>query len=163
MSRMTACAVLALGVALSPHAAQAEMIANGPGGELPGTLGMGPSLAWATPLEDADMADLRGGFNGVAFNFLLSGMVTDTGSAFELGGSGAIGDTRFEFAPDFGTTGGQVTIQTVVGDSLNGFRGIFQAANVIGDGVVIDQTLIMNVNVFIENTTAPTSFSFFGP
>lgn len=159
-----ACCVIALLVGAAAGGAQAgDMSPRSGSAGSGGTVGMAPvEAAWAEPLPETEMADLRGGFNGVAFSFNLSGLVTDTGSAIELGGAGTFGNTNFEFSPDWGENGGSVQLQTFVGESLNGFHGIFQSANVIGDGVVIDQTLVMNVNVFLNSATSPTSFSLFG-
>lgn len=157
-----ACCMIAVAVGALAVDARAADFERGSASETQGTLALAPSEAWAERLEEAEMADMRGGFNGLAFSVSLSGLVTSTGNAFELSGAGTMGDTSFEFSPDFGDAGGQVAIHTFVGDSLNGFRGIFQAANVIGEGIVVDQTLIMNVNVFLNNSTAPTSLSLFG-
>lgn len=157
-----ACCMIALAAGLLATGARAADLERGLVAEPRGTLALAPSEPWAELLDDAEMADMRGGFNGLAFSVSLSGLVTSSGNAFELSGAGTIGDTSFEFSPDFGDAGGQVTIQSFVGDSLNGFRGIFQAANVIGEGIVVDQTLIMNVNVFLNSSTAPTSLSLFG-
>lgn len=162
INSVVCCTIAMLAATVAGGARAGDMDRNGVAGG-GGTLALAPeTAAWAEPLKETEMADLRGGFNGLAFSISLSGLVDGGGSAVALGGSGTFGDTSFQFAPDFGPSGGQVTLQTFVGDSLNGFSGIFQAANVIGDGVVIDQTLTMNLNVFLNSSSAPSSLTLFG-
>jgi hypothetical protein len=96
--------------------------------------------AWATPLSDSQMSEMRGGFAGFGFNVILSGTLEN------LSNTGTTGDTVTTGAPDPTVTvgDGTVNIQTAIG-SFNGAQGVFQIAN-------LDHSSfnIVNQNMFVQ-------------
>ncbi|MGH6751357.1 MAG: hypothetical protein ACREDP_04245 [Bradyrhizobium sp.] len=98
--------------------------------------------AWAKPLNDQEMGDLRGGFGGLAFNVVFGGTIEHLADP----GTGANGVTG---APDPTVTqsNGMVNIQTAVG-SFNGASGVFQIANLDHSNFnVINQNLFVQVAI----------------
>jgi hypothetical protein len=98
--------------------------------------------AWATPLNDAEMGELRGGFAGVAFNVVLSGTIEHLADP----GTGANG---VEGAPDPTITqsDGMVNIQTAIGN-FNGAQGVFQLANLDHSNFnVINQNMFVQIAI----------------
>jgi hypothetical protein len=96
--------------------------------------------AWATPLNDSQMGELRGGFAGFAFNVILSGTLEN------LANTGSTNTTTPTGASDPTVTvgDGTVNIQTAIG-SFNGAQGVFQIAN-------LDHSSfnIVNQNMFVQ-------------
>ena len=94
--------------------------------------------AWAQPLSDQEMGELRGGFAGFAFNVIMSGnlaQLTDTG-----GVTGAP-------PPNITSGNGTVNIQTAIG-SFNGASGVFQIANLENSSFnVVNQNLFVQVAI----------------
>jgi hypothetical protein len=95
--------------------------------------------AWATPLNDSQMGELRGGYAGFAFNVIMSGTLEN------LANTGST-NTTTTGAPDPTVTlgDGTVNIQTAIG-SFNGAQGVFQIAN-------LDHSSfnIINQNMFVQ-------------
>lgn len=97
-------------------------------------------VAWAEPLSDTEMSELRGGFAGFAFNVIMSGTIENLTNT---GGTGVSG------APDptFTVTDGTVNIQTAIG-SFNGASGVFQIANLENSNFnVINQNLFVQIAI----------------
>jgi hypothetical protein len=96
--------------------------------------------AWATPLNDTQMGELRGGFAGFAFNVIMSGTLEN------MANTGSTNTTTPTTASDPTVTlgDGTVNIQTAIG-SFNGAQGVFQIAN-------LDHSSfnIVNQNMFIQ-------------
>jgi len=94
--------------------------------------------AWAQPLNDQEMGELRGGFAGFAFNVIMSGnlaQLTDTGGVTTAP------------APNVTTGNGTVNIQTAIG-SFNGASGVFQIANLENSSFnVVNQNLFVQVAI----------------
>jgi len=98
--------------------------------------------AWAKPLNDQEMGELRGGFGGVAFNVVFGGTIEHLADP----GTGANGVNG---APDPTVTqsNGMVNIQTAVGN-FNGASGVFQIANLDHSNFnVINQNLFVQVAI----------------
>jgi hypothetical protein len=98
--------------------------------------------AWAKPLNDQEMGELRGGFGGVAFNVVFGGTIEHLADP----GTGANGVTG---APDPTVTqsNGMVNIQTAVGN-FNGASGVFQIANLDHSNFnVVNQNLFVQVAI----------------
>ena len=107
-----------------------------------GTLHLLPERGWADQLTDAEMAELRGGFNGLTFGVVFTG-----GLAPNLE---PVGDVQIT-DPPAGTQvtqngNGSVSVQAVVG-SLGGASGVFQITQVPGSFNVVNNNLIVQINV----------------
>lgn len=105
--------------------------------------------AWAKPLNDQEMGELRGGFGGLAFNVVFGGTIEHLADP----GTGANGVTG---APDPTVTqsNGMVNIQTAVGN-FNGASGVFQIANLDHSNFnVINQNLFVQVAIIDVANTA---------
>jgi hypothetical protein len=104
-------------------------------------------VAWAKPLSDQEMGELRGGYAGFAFNVIMSGTIA------ELANTGGTGVTS---APPPGVTveNGMVNLQTSVG-SFNGASGVFQIANLENSNFnVINQNLFVQIAIIDVANTA---------
>jgi hypothetical protein len=109
--------------------------------------------AWATPLNDQEMGELRGGFAGLAFNVVMSGTIERLADP-NPGTTGVAG------APDPTITqsDGMVNIQTAIG-SFNGAQGVFQLANLDHSNFnVINQNLFVQVAIIdvANSASVPT-------
>jgi hypothetical protein len=138
MLRSLFAVLLACSIAVVPIAALAD-----------GTLDLAPDAAWATPLSDNEMGELRGGFNGMSFNIAFTGFITDLGPVegnFQLEGAEP---------PTFDLAATDALISTQIG-SFSGFNGIAQIQIVPGNFNFVQQNLFIQV-VLIDGTTA--SFS----
>ena len=105
-------------------------------------------VAWAQPLSDNEMGELRGGYLGFAFNVIMSGTIaglTDTP------GTG----TTDALPPNITVSDGMVNVQTAVG-SFNGASGVFQIANLENSNFnVINQNLFVQIAIIdVANTAA---------
>lgn len=118
-----------------------------------GTLDLIPDEAWARPLSNAEMADLRGGFRGIAF----SAFVTVENLTTDLSGTLSTGAPP----PSVTATNDQVQIQTVVGNFV-GTSGIFQIAQVPGDFNIVNNNLFVQIFVGELNVPAPSIFGLAG-
>lgn len=99
--------------------------------------------AWAKPLNDQEMGELRGGFGGLAFNVVFGGTIEHLADPTP-GANGVTG------APDPTVTqsNGMVNIQTAAGTSFNGASGVFQIANLDHSNYnVINQNLFVQVAI----------------
>jgi hypothetical protein len=94
--------------------------------------------AWATPLNDSQMGELRGGYAGFAFNVIMSGTLEN------LANTGSTNTTTGAPDPTVTLGDGTVNIQTAIG-SFNGAQGVFQIAN-------LDHSSfnIINQNMFVQ-------------
>jgi len=94
--------------------------------------------AWATPLNDSQMGEMRGGFAGFAFNVIMSGTLEN------LANTGSTNTTTGAPDPTVTVGDGTVNIQTAIG-SFNGAQGVFQIAN-------LDHSSfnIINQNMFVQ-------------
>jgi len=132
--------------ALLPVAAVSPALAGEVKTEAPAVLT--EMVAWAEPLSDNEMGELRGGFAGFAFNVIMSGTIenlTNPGS-----GTGVTG------APPPGVTMGDgvVNVQTAIG-SFNGASGVFQIANLENSNFnVINQNLFVQIAIIDVANTA---------
>jgi hypothetical protein len=131
-----------------------------------GTLGMMPVGDWATPIAEADMQDVRGGFNGLAFNVYFTGsfenLQAQASGQLTVGG-GAVPGTTNAPPPNFSVQDGQVQISTVIGN-FQGASGIFQIAQVPGSFNVVHNNLFIQialVNV-LNNSPIPNLATLFG-
>lgn len=131
--------------ALLPLAVAAPAIAGEVTAKAPGLLA--DVAAWAEPLNDREMGELRGGFAGFAFNVIMSGTIADltnTGTS----------DVTNAPAPNVTTSNGLVNIQTAIG-SFNGASGVFQIANLENSSFnVINQNLFVQIALIDVASTA---------
>ena len=87
-------------------------------------------------MNDADMAEARGGYRGVSFGVYFNGSVSSPGNTNELPAGMRVtqdGDNR-------------VQLQAALGD-LGGARGLFQFTNVVGDMNVVNNSIVINVMI----------------
>jgi hypothetical protein len=105
--------------------------------------------AWAKPLDDTEMGELRGGFAGFAFNVVMSGTIENLANP---GG----GTTATAGVPDPTVTqsNGMVNIQTAIGN-FNGAQGVFQLANLDHSSFnVINQNMFVQIAIIDVANTA---------
>ena len=118
---------------------------------------------WGMPLTDAELADLRGGFNSLAFNVAFSGYIDKLGNAsgnLTVGQNGAIVPG---VPPAVNVSDGQVRISTTIGN-FEGASGIFQIAQVPGNFNVVNNNLyvqIATINLIEPGTQLPNFASLF--
>ena len=111
--------------------------------------------AWAEPLSDKEMGELRGGYAGFAFNLIVNGTIA------ELANPGA--NVTSSLPPNVTVSEGMINIDTAVG-SFNGASGIFQIANLENSSFnVINQNLFLQVAIIdVANAASiPTIQSLF--
>jgi hypothetical protein len=121
-----------------------------------GNLEKAPADAWATPLADAEMEDMRGGFSGLAFNVFFTGFFDNLGNT---AGNLTVNDggaTTPAPPPNFSVQDGQARISTVIGN-FGGANGIFQIAQVPGSFNVVHNNLFVQIAVVnvLAGATAP--------
>ena len=134
--------LLAAGIAIAPLLAVAAE----------GTLAFAPDAAWATPVSDDEMADLRGGFNGLAFNIAFSGFIDSLGNVngnFAYGPDGIFPAEPPEFP------NGDAYISTQIGN-FQGFNGVAQIVVAPGDFNFIQNNLFIQI-VMVNGTPEPGS------
>jgi hypothetical protein len=116
------------------------------------------------PLSDNELSELRGGFNGLAFNVAFSGFVDKVGNAsgnLAVGPNGAIAPGP---PPDVSVKNGEVAISTHIGN-FEGANGIFQIAQVPGNYNVVNNNLyvqIAMINLADLGAQLPNFASMFG-
>lgn len=123
----------------------------GPIADEAGNLGLAASLDWAEPLADEEMGELRGGIGGVSFSLYYAGFIENLGSSV---GNIAINSPDIDIMPagsDLSdlvgdTAGGQIFFENLAG-SFQGFNGVAQSLNVIGNNNQVQQTMLINLNV----------------
>ena len=127
-----------------------------------GTLGKAPGTSWATPVSDRELGNMRGGFGGLAFSVAFTGTVDNVGN---VQGFLAVdpGATQSAPPPTFSTSGGQVNIQTSIGD-FQGASGIFQITQVPGSFNVVNNNLFIQIAVvnLVNTSTLPALSTIFG-
>jgi hypothetical protein len=117
-----------------------------------------------TPLTDDELSELRGGFNGMAFNVAFSGFVDKLGNgsgSLAVGQNGAIAPGP---PPDVSVKNGEVAISTHIGN-FQGANGIFQIAQVPGNYNVVNNNLyvqIAMINLPDVGAQLPNFASMFG-
>ena len=112
-----------------------------------GTLALAPLGTWAVPLKDSEMAELRGGFRGFAFNVAVSGSVENLRTGPDTGPTGMGGSLQ-----NLELVDNRVDLQMAVGE-FGGFNGVFQLSNVEGSYNVVNNN--MQVQVFLVNGGSP--------
>lgn len=116
-----------------------------------GTLDLAPDGAWAQAMADHEMADLRGGFGGLAFSVFFSGGFDKLGNAqgqLDVGSNGLSTPP-----PEFDLADNQVNIRTKIGN-FQGASGIFQIAQVPGDYNIVNNNLFVQIAVFNHGSLA---------
>lgn len=105
-------------------------------------------VAWAKPLSDNEMGELRGGYLGFAFNVIMSGTIAGLTDTTGTGTTAAL-------PPNVTVSDGLVNIETAVG-SFNGASGVFQIANLENSNFnVINQNLFVQIAIIdVANTAA---------
>lgn len=114
-----------------------------------GNLAMMPNAAWATPLSDSEMGELRGGFDGLAFSVFFTGSIDSLGNTTSSTGTTTTGAPP----PNVTVSDGTVRISSLVGN-FQGANGIFQIAQVPGSFNVVNNNLF--VQVALISVTNPT-------
>jgi hypothetical protein len=118
----------------------------------------------AAPLTDDELSELRGGFNGLAFNVAFSGFIDKVGTgsgSLAVGPNGAIVPGT---PPDVSVKNGEVAISTHIGN-FQGANGIFQIAQVPGNFNVVNNNLyvqIAMINLPDPASQLPNFASMFG-
>lgn len=130
-----------------------------------GTVGLFAQLDMEeSPLTDNELSELRGGFNGLAFNVAFSGFVDKLGNgsgSLAVGQNGAIAPGP---PPDVSIKNGEVAISTHIGN-FQGANGIFQIAQVPGNYNVVNNNLyvqIAMINLTDVGAQLPNFASMFG-
>jgi len=152
-----------------------------------GTLALMSGEEWGTPLSDAEMEGIRGGFNGVAFSVFFTGFFDKVGKA----SGNLFVNTPFPLAtppppaavaaspppvpapiaastpipapsPTIGVDEGQIRIMTSIGD-FKGANGIFQITQVPGSFNVVNNQLFVQIAVVnvMHGAAIPTLNSLF--
>lgn len=107
------------------------------------------NVAWAVPIKDGDLGEMRGGFNGIAFSFWVQGSIEDlTGTTTDPAAvpvQPVTGVTATDLS--FTSVNGDVQLGTVISGNFEGASGIFQIASVPGSNVAVTNNLIMQVTV----------------
>jgi len=105
-------------------------------------------VAWAQPLSDNEMGELRGGYLGFAFNVIMSGTIAGLTDTTGTGTTAAL-------PPNVTVSDGLVNIETAIG-SFNGASGVFQIANLENSNFnVINQNLFVQIAIIdVANTAA---------
>ena len=127
--------LLGAGILLGqPIAASADMR------ELDRSAVFGSEALWARPLQDRELAEMRGGFGGLLFSVFFNGSIENTAT-----GSGLV-ETAI---PDgMAVSVGENTAQIVGGlGNFGNASGVFQFTSVEGSMNVINNTMTINVAV----------------
>ncbi len=124
------------------------------------TMHLAPKGDWAQKLPEQELAELRGGFFGIAFSVFFNGFFDNLGNAqgsLEVDTGGATAPP-----PEFSTSDGQVRISTVIGD-FQGATGLFQIAQVPGSFNIVNNNLFVQVAVInvLDSTAIPSLTSLF--
>lgn len=129
-------------------------VASSPAFAQSGNLSAMPLAAWAQPLSDGEMGELRGGFDGIAFSVFFTGTVDSLGNSSISSGTTTGGTVP---PPSVTTSNGNVSISTVVGN-FQGANGIFQIAQVPGSFNVVNNNLFIQVALInVTNQSQLTS------
>ncbi len=142
----------------APQAGMSGLASAGgaePGG---GTLAMIADLDWAEPLEDSEMAELRGGFGGFSFSLYFAGNVDSLGTTVGNISINSDGVSALPAGADLNDlvgneTGGQVFFENLAG-SFQNFNGMAQSLNVIGNNINVQQQMLLQLNII--NVTDPS-------
>ena len=127
-----------------------------------GTIGKAPGSAWATPVSDGELAQMRGGIGGLAFSVAFTGSIDNLGN---LQGFLAVDPAATQApAPTFTVADGQVNIQTSIGN-FQGASGIFQITQVPGSFNVVNNNLFVQIAIvnMTSGSTMPALSTLFGP
>lgn len=122
-----------------------------------GNLGLLPDAAWATPLEDEDLGEMRGGYMGIAFSIWMQGSIEDltTDPATDV----TVVEPVTEVPADltFTSLEGDIQLGTVISDNFQGASGIFQLVSVPGSNVAVNN--ILNIQVTVVNVVDTVSIT----
>lgn len=123
-----------------------------------GNLGLLPDAAWATPLDEEDLGEMRGGYMGIAFSIWMQGSIEDLTGTMGDGGVTVVEPTT-AVPPDltFTSLDGDVQLGTVISDNFQGASGIFQIVSVPGSNVSV--TNILNIQVTVVNVVDTVSIT----
>jgi len=117
-----------------------------PGTARAGTLDLMPEGAWARPLTDSEMSDLRGGFRGVALTTFISveNLQNDLGGTVDF----------LDGAPTVSSANGEGMIQASISNLVSP-SGVFQFILVPGNFNVVVANL--TVQIFVDQLPEPVS------
>lgn len=107
-------------------------------------------VAWAVPVDDSELREMRGGFNGIAFSFWVQGSIEDlTTQTTTNPATTAVSPVTDVTATDlsFTSVNGDLQLGTVISGNFQGASGIFQIASVPGSNVSVTNSLTMQVTV----------------
>ncbi len=144
---------------VAPQAGMSDLASGSSEAEpLGGTLAFA-NLDWAEPLEDSEMAEMRGGFGGYSFSLYWAGNVDQLGPSvgnFAVGNKAvsplAPGQTLSSLVGD--SAAGQVFFESLAG-SFSNFNGAAQAMTVIGNNIIAQQQMLLNLNIInVYDSTA---------
>lgn len=103
-------------------------------------------------LSDADMGALRGGYRGVLFGISFFGDATAMLSQSDVNAPDGV---SVEFSSD-----NVVSITAGLGATPDGFNGVFQNTQVLGDFNTVNNTLVINAVFLSETADASAFFTF---
>lgn len=118
-----------------------------------GVMGLMPTHDWATLISDRELAQMRGGFNGMAFNVFFSGFLEHSqgqqtaGNFTVIPRNGNAVPSNPVPTPSFGIQNGQVSVSSSIGN-FGGANGIFQIAQVPGNNNIVNNNLFVKIDVF---------------
>lgn len=143
---------------VGPQASVSDLASGGEAEPLGGTLALA-NLDWAEPLEDSEMAEMRGGFAGYSFSLYWAGNVDALGpnvGNFAVSSNNvsplAPGQTLNSLVGD--SAAGQVFFESLAGN-FNNFNGAAQALTVVGNNIIAQQQMLLNLNIInVTDSTA---------
>lgn len=116
-----------------------------------GNLDLAPDLAWAQPLKDSEMAEVRGGMGGMSFSVFFTGSVTDL--VVDPGDPVSTSDVT--------VSTGTVNISDFIASSQN-INGVFQFTTVNGSMNVVNNHMTIQVALFPSGTPVVPTTTIFG-
>lgn len=144
----------------------ALLTASAPAAAGQGTLYTADVAAFGPPLPDETLAQIRGGFQGMAFSVFFSTFVANTTG--DLAGFLAVNTSTPSLSTGVNTSnettltngGTQVRLAAIAGTAFQGASGIFQITQVPGNNNIVIPTLnIQIVFINVPSTAAIPSFT----
>lgn len=116
-------------------------------------IGLDPSAVWLHQMTDRQMAEERGGYNGIAFNVLMNGTIDAITSTSGESPQGPAQVTQGE---------GSVSVTTALGN-YGGANGFFQIAEINGNMNIIQNTMYVQIAIVPESNLPALQSFFFSP
>jgi hypothetical protein len=116
-----------------------------------GTMDLAPDVAWAEPMKDSEMADMRGGMGGMSFSVFFTGAVTDL----------TVDPGSPPNTSDVTVSTGQVQVSNFIASTGN-INGVFQFTSVNGNMNVVNNHMTIQIALFPPGATPVPTTSIFG-